>query len=96
MSWPFFGRWIVGFRFDDEVIREKVGAGSCVIAGDGRCDVMWWKSEGFSQMKSRLNRFGCARWRERPFELTYLMFAIPRIYSTIASTHVVMYPIVEH
>ena len=86
----------MGFRFDDEVIREKVGAGSCVITRGGRCDVVWWRGEGFSQMKSRGDRFRCDGWGKRPFQLTYLILAIPRVYSTIASAYVVMYPMVEH
>ena len=47
-------------------------------------------------MKSRRDRFCCDGWGKRPFQLTYLILAIPRVYSTIASAYVVMYPMVEH
>ena len=38
---------MVGLIFDDEAILEKLGAGSCVVARDGGCDVVWWRGEGF-------------------------------------------------
>jgi hypothetical protein len=44
---------MVGLRFDDEAIREQVGDGTCVVARDGGCDVVWWRGEGFLLMESR-------------------------------------------